>query len=274
MNEHDFRDEADNALRLARRQRVIYLEGKTDPPIFFALLGVQRPPDDLYHGVLVKGLGARGSGSSAVAGRLELAKRYGYEGKFFGIVDGDGLELSVLEQSFEAPYAGPLFKWKAYCIENLLVKAGWPPSWGDEPLWPKAMAHYAPYSALNRLRQGLVARLSTLGLERFKNPITGQSPPSATEVEQALERDKSLITSFDVAKEFRTEMTAIEVAISQGIDGGHALINGKWFVDVLAPQYTRLTPQECRDEWANYVGTLGGLAEVRDLWRRIIGIVL
>ncbi|MFZ4580821.1 MAG: hypothetical protein ACOYOB_20760, partial [Myxococcota bacterium] len=51
---------------------VIYFEGKTDPDIVFALLGVKQPRLD-HDGVLVVGLDGRGSGNSAVAGLTTTA---------------------------------------------------------------------------------------------------------------------------------------------------------------------------------------------------------
>lgn len=48
-------NEIDADLRRATRQRVLYLEGKTDVEPFFALLGVTRPRSDEHQGVLVRG---------------------------------------------------------------------------------------------------------------------------------------------------------------------------------------------------------------------------
>jgi hypothetical protein len=95
--------------RAAASGTVVYLEGRSDVPIFFALLGVRQPQPDasqgvLHHGVLVRGLREkdRGSGSSAVQQRIEVAQRHGFPG-IHGIVDGDGQPLTTLASTFDPP---------------------------------------------------------------------------------------------------------------------------------------------------------------------------
>lgn len=67
-------------------------------------------------------------------------------------------------------------------------------------------------------------------------------------------------------------MASAEATVRASIDEGHALVDGKWLVNVFAP--TRLgpahRPQTCRDAWIVHAATSGGLAEVRGLWERIV----
>src|SRR5256885_507403 len=93
-------------LQRAPAQIVIYLEGKTDVDPFFALLGRATPEDGVHQGVFVKGLRDRGGGGSAVRARVNVAIQFPFPG-VFGIVDGDGLPLATLSQTFDHPYAGP-----------------------------------------------------------------------------------------------------------------------------------------------------------------------
>jgi hypothetical protein len=157
-------------LQTAPAGKVIYLEGKTDMPVFFALLGVPEPRDGLYQGVYVRGLKDKsGMGGSSVRQRVELAQQNGYRG-IFGIVDGDGEALTQVSARFDAPFTGPLFTWKCYAIENLLVKTGWPIAWGGAPDWKQALLDHAPYVALNRMFRELQGKLKTLRLSRFNHP--------------------------------------------------------------------------------------------------------
>jgi hypothetical protein len=120
--------------------RVIYLEGQTDPPIFFGLLGLSQPSGSvfLHKGTLVKGLLASdASGNMAVRRYVDLAEANGYTGRVYGIVDGDGEELPALAAQFDPPHAGPLYAWKAYSIESLFGHLAWPTTagWGPAPNW-------------------------------------------------------------------------------------------------------------------------------------------
>ena len=110
MNERALAGEIQEYLRRAPRG-VVYLEGKTDPAIFFALLGVAPAPNDSIHqGVLVQGLHAnKGSGSSAVIQRIEFAAARPNYGAIFGLLDGDGIDADILAKRFDTPFPGPLF---------------------------------------------------------------------------------------------------------------------------------------------------------------------
>ena len=66
MNETALLRELKADLQRAPAQVVIYLEGKTDLPVLFGMLGVAAPRDDVHQGVLVRGLKDQSSGSSAV----------------------------------------------------------------------------------------------------------------------------------------------------------------------------------------------------------------
>lgn len=72
---------------------------------------------------------------------------------------------------------------------------------------------------------------------------------------------------------FAQEANSIESAITADINEGHALVNGKWLVEVFAPRKLGAPwdRQRCRDEWINGAAASSGLAEVCDLWRRITG---
>ena len=128
MNERDILRKVQADLQLTPRG-VIYLEGKTDVPAFFGLLGIPLPTDPIHQNVGIRGLkDASGSGSATVIQYVRVARSRNLP--VYGILDGDGRSLSALAAEFDVPHRGPLFSWKGYCIENLLVKTGWPTSWG------------------------------------------------------------------------------------------------------------------------------------------------
>lgn len=274
MNEPDLLREMGADLQSAPAGKVIYLEGKTDVPIFFALLGLPTPRDRVHDGVLVRGLAeTSGSGGSAVRSRTALAARSkGYEG-VFGVTDGDGASAGVLAASFDPPHEGPCFSWKAYCIENLLVKCGWPASWNDAPLWVDVLTDHVPYVALNRVQGELRQALQTLRLARFAHPTLEEPLRTREEIAAALARDKHLVAGYDVEARFSEEAAAAEATIRANVDEGHALVNGKWLVEVFAPRRlgARWNRHRCRDEWIAAAISAGGLPEVRALWRRITG---
>ncbi len=274
MNLAQIQDEVERDLRIPLSATVIYLEGKTDPAILFALLGLPDPPDGIHQEVLVKGLkdeGARsGSGSKAVIARVDLAPRF-QPSKVIGVIDGDGRKLDDLRPSFEPDHNGPLFCWKAYCIENLLVKTGWPPSWGDEPDWSMELTNYGPYVALNRI--GLEARaiLKDLGLGNFLNPILRQPLKPSTDISAALAAGKVRLLSFDVEEAYHEELSNFEKAVRGNLDEAHALINGKWLLEHMAPTITKRDPDVCEYEWLAHARSVGGLPEVREWWKRVTG---
>ena len=167
MNETALLQEIEADLFKAGSHPVIYLEGKTDTPMFFGLLGVPSPRDGLHKGVLVRGLkDSSGSGSSAVRSRVELAITNKYP-RIYGIIDGDGRAFTELATKFDPPFSGPLFTWKGYCLESLIVKTGWPTAWGPSPDWTHVLLEYAPYVVLNRIFLDIKGKLDTLHLSRF-----------------------------------------------------------------------------------------------------------
>jgi hypothetical protein len=255
---------------LQKAGNVIYCEGKTDPQVLFALLGISRPSSGIHGDTYVVGLSNGGSGSSEVQALLNVASANGY-GSIYGMCDGDGYDLSILASRFDDPYPGPLFLWKGYCIENVLAMSGWPSSWGNEPDWQEVLNDYAPYAALNRIHVKLRDALGTLGLAKFRNPQSGQPLEQAAGIQAQLGRDKALIHGRDVAVEFGAEFAIITSAIARSAEEGHALINGKWFLRHLAPTLTGQSEDICRREWVDCVQLGGGAAEVKSWWARITG---
>lgn len=262
-------------LQSSPRETVIYLEGKTDPEIFFGLLGVPtpNPTDDygfLHQGVLVRGLDEKsgGSGGKSVQARKDAAAKFKYPG-VFGVIDGDGLPLERLAQSFDAPFAGPVFRWKAYCIENLLLKTGWPASFGDAPDWRTALLAYGPYVALNRIYVELRDKLESLGLQKLTKPIPDGPLRTKDEVLATLEKDKHLIIGFDVSSLYKSHSDGFENALLNNIDEAHTMLNGKWLIEHFAYKRTKKSHQEIRQIWSEHAQSVDGLPEVRDLWQRI-----
>lgn len=251
--------------------KVIYLEGKTDVPIFFALLGVPAPRDGVHQGVYVRGLkDTSGQGGSSIKARIELSAARGYRG-ITGVVDGDGEALEALAASFEAPYAGPLFHWKSYAIENLLVRTGWPAGWGAAPSFPEVLVDHGPYVALNRMFRELQGHLKTLNLTQYNRPTLQVALKTAEDVARALERDRELILTYDVAARFRAEVEEFRERVTASEDEGHALVDGMWLVNVFAPRRTGLTPVAAREGWIAHATQAGGLPDVRAWWERVTG---
>lgn len=279
MNLTVLKQEIDKDLQAAADNKVIYLEGVNDVAPFFGLLGVAEPPRNLHRGVLVKGLAAekksRGSGGSAVKARIAYALENKYAG-VFGFIDGDGRSLALLAQEFDPPHSGPLFSWKAYCIENLLAQTGWPPAWGDDPDWPEVIRAYAPYAAFNRLHWELHEAIEVVGIARRRSPSPDQSLLTAGEIEADLVREKDRLTGFDVEQNFHDALAAFEAAVAAGLPDAHAALNGKWLVEHLAQVRARSSGRtqskdDLRREWSEHARACGGHPGVRDVWERIVG---
>ncbi len=62
---------------------------------------------------------------------------------------------------------------------------------------------------------------------------------------------------YDVEVRFLEEAAVLEAAIRRSLDEGHAVVKGKWLVDVFAPRTLggSATPQRCRDEWIAHAVT-------------------
>jgi len=273
MNDKDLLNSIVDDLQKSPAKTVIYLEGKTDVDIFFSLLGYSRPPGDIHQNVLIRGLQEGfGSGSEAVCRRVELASaKFSNGGRFFGILDGDGVMLDDLKKKFDAPFPGPLFYWKAYCIENLLQKTGWPSIWAAAPDWKKVFRDYAPYVALNRVHRNFTQILNKLNIAHYINPVAGQPLLKASSISKKLKQGKNEILQRDVQQDFRNEVASFEKALNQGVDAAHCLLNGKWAISHLAVTKTRKSSDECRKEWIKHAIAQGGVPEVKDWWARIIG---
>lgn len=279
MDNRALRAEIEQDLRLAATTgKVLYLEGRTDVPMLIGLLGRPTPPvipDEGWalDGIWLRGLDARsrGSGGTAVQQRVQVADECGFRG-VRGIIDGDGLGHDELARSFDAPFSGPLHHWKAYCLENLLAQASWPPAWGPPPNWPEVLASYIPYAALNRVVRSIHAHSESLGIARFSRPIIDQAPKTATEIQTQLAQGLATRPQQDVEAEFRAELQACEIALRTSLAHAHALVNGKWLVEVYGAQQARKAPEICRREWADHVGTSGGHPDVIAWWERFRGL--
>jgi hypothetical protein len=253
--------------------RLIYLEGVTDPDIFFGLLGIPAPRDGLHQQTLVKGLhrGDWGSGNETVRRFVQVARARGYTGKVFGIVDGDGADWASLVAQFDLPHAGPLFAWKAYSIESLLPQVGWPASWGAAPDWVADLDCYPLYVALNRLHVALHRALETLDIHTFSNPDTSRPLRTEGEVAAALTRDQHLLTGRNIAGDFTAEVGRVRAAFAASLAEGLATLNGKWLFSHFLPTRLGWTGDVLRRDWISHAIATGGMADVRNLWQRITG---
>jgi len=134
-------------LRAATSGKVLYLEGQTDVMMLAGLLGRDPPtviPEEglPLDGIWVRGLSGRtGSGSKAVEQRVRLAGKLELRG-IRGIIDGDGRDHEMLAAGFDPPFAGPLYTWKAYCLENLLAQCDWPVDFGPASDWRTVLGTY------------------------------------------------------------------------------------------------------------------------------------
>lgn len=261
---------------MQRAPTVIYLEGKTDPECFFALLGIAKPSSDIHQNVYVTGLRAGPSGSSEVGALNQVATDNGLSGTpgtngVFGIIDGDGRNLPALVAEFDPPFAGPVFSWKGYCVESMLARTAWPPGWGTAPNWQAELNQYVPYAALNRVHRSLRTALETLELHRFRHPQHGQPLETDTAVRNALHQDKGLIAARDVEADYDNEANTVRNAIAASIDEGHTQIDGKWLFRHYARTVTGNSAEQCRREWIQAVQSAGGSPEVRAWWQRITG---
>jgi hypothetical protein len=257
--------------RAVRSKRVIYLEGKTDRDAFAALIGVwPAPTDDLYDGVLVRGLrDKQGSGSNTLELMRRVAEEIGISGQISMVRDGDGEPFEQLSASFEG--VGPLFYWPTYCIENLLaqVEGGWPASWGAEPDWADVMRGYAPYVALNKIHSTIQGHLKTLQIASFTNPTTAMPLLDAQQVFEKLRADRDLIAGYDVASTFQGFVDHfIEITQRETLDEAHAALNGKWLVNHYAANLSGQSPDNCRALWCEAVAAAGGHPGVKAWWER------
>ncbi len=261
-------------LRAAPARRVMYLEGRTDPKMFFALVGERLPAVSPRQGgyvcqdILVRGLSSeKGSGSLPVRQRVDVASKHrGLLGKVFGIIDGDGRSLSEQLAAPSSP-AKPLFRWPTYCIENQLVMAGWPPAWGTCPDWLTEVQALAPYVAVNRLLVRLQRALEPLNFPRHLRPNFDQPLHDVTHIEAVLRDGREHIAGYEI-NGYRQEVAFVQATLARDAEEMHALVNGKWLVQWAAKRQG-LSEEMCRTVWCTHVATLGGGAEAANLWRRV-----
>lgn len=252
------------------RGRVLYLEGKSDVSILLALLGAGderiATRGVLHDGVLLRHL----NGSTAVAQHLAVAHEHNIRG-IFGVLDGDGDPLTTLAAGFDPPHAGPRFRWKGYCIENLLARTPWPDAWGAPPDWREVLASFAPYVAINRLGTALRTRLDRVGLLRLINPTSAQAPRDVDSFLAVLRTSKHELANLEIESLFAAELGDVNSVLDTGLDAAHALVNGKWLVDAFAARRTNLLRKhECRDAWTAHLRATGGDPETLAWWRRTI----
>jgi hypothetical protein len=201
-----------------------------------------------------------------VQARVELAARTpGYQGQIFGFRDGDGLSLAKLK---EQASSGGLYTWPVYCVENLLIKAGWPTKWGSIPDWHQEFLRYRPYVAFKRILSELQKELSALRIPGVASPDPQRPLKTVQEVEKALGDASQVIDEYRVVARFREEVAAFEQALTADLNEAHALLNGKWVLKVVAGE-RNLSAEQAREIWTNHICSVGGLAEVRQLWQQI-----
>ena len=246
---------------------VLYLEGKTDVPILLGLLGASSTGKTsrgvLYEGVLIREVG----GSSAVEQRLKVAREAKIPG-IFGVLDGDGRPLSELIPEFDAPHAGPQFRWKGYCIENLLARAGWPEPWGARPDWRAVLADFAPYVAINRLGTELRGSLQRLDLNGALDPNRMRRLDTREEFIARLRAGQHELAGLEIEALFSRQVDGFMAALDTSLDDAHALLNGKWLVDFFAVRHTRQPQERCRSEWVESLRLSEGDPEIKAWWRR------
>lgn len=268
--------EIEEDLSASPARRVIYLEGRTDPQVFLALVGshvpaVQSRQDGyLFQGSLVRGLsGEKGSGNMAVRQRIELASEHpGLRGKVFGITDGDG-QSPAAQPAIQGPApAGPLYTWPTYSIENQLVIAGWPAEWGDVPDWSTEIRALAPYVAVNRLLVGLQRALEPLNFPRYLRPNFDHPLRDAADIEAVLCAGRQQIAGYEIDR-FRQEVAFVEAALAKAAGEMHALIDGKWLL-LWAAKRRGINAETCRTAWCKHIANLGGGASAVALWRQVI----
>ena len=275
-------DDVESDIRLSPRRFIIYLEGKDDLECFCPLLGHETPSKIaggnavLFDDVLIK----KCDGSHAVRLRVQEAARYKKAARVIGIVDGDGRSYEELKAEFDDTPGRDLFAWKAYSIENLLVKLGSPEHWGEMQSIDKTFQDYRPYVVLNHIRDVLNKRLESIDL----NPGMAKPNPeldliTVDKVIATFEPYKKQIAEFDLPGEFQIRDDAFQEAVARGHDELHALVNGKWFVEHWALKHLKkarpkIKLEEIRSEWCDHAIQSGGLPEVRDWWQRVTGLTL
>jgi hypothetical protein len=250
--------EIDEDLQRSLGGGVLYVEGQTDLAAFFALLGRPAPADDVVDRVLVKQV----RGSRGVQDRVEVADRTGRK-RVFGIIDGDGRDRAHLDAVFTGP--GPLFAWRAYAIENLVVRAGWPPAWGDPPDWSDVIRRHSAVVAGRRLAHELQHTLRDL--TKLGRAGSDGWPHGRDHVRAAILAVQRTLAGRDLGAEFDALVTRFEAMTE---DEAHCWLDGKWLIHHVAAERRR-RHDEVRQEWLSHVATVGH-PDAQDLWRRILAV--
>ena len=143
--------------------------------------------------------------------------------------------------------------------------------WGKAPDWRSILGSYIPYAALNRVVTRAQELWLSLGVARFGKPIVDQPRRTAEEIRAQLRLDGSDLGKLeDLVGIFDAEVNRCETAISTSMAHAHALINGKWFVEVYAAEATRRSAGHCRQEWARHISRTGGHPELVAWWQRLL----
>ncbi len=276
MNETDILRNINGDISSAPATRIIYLEGVSDPPMFFALLG--RSPTvvtaDLYRhqNTAVKGLSKGGSGKAAVERYIQVAQNNKLGGRVFGVVDGDGELLTTLIPKFDHPFPGPLYTWKAYCIESLFPQCPWNLAWGAAPDWRVELERYTPYIGLCRTHLRLAKAQGELRLSKRTTPKHPDPLLTVAGEKARLAADKGKITGFDAEAVFDTEVNDFAIALGNSVVEAMALLDGKWLLaDYLVRNHGGGDYNIWMGRWIAHLTASGGLTEVKDLWQRITG---
>jgi hypothetical protein len=254
---------------------VLYVEGHTDLEMIAGLVGGGGDlRSDGFEGVFVEGIfvvplkDSRSGGARDVERRVELARDEKL-GRFFGVVDGDGRPYGDIRSGLEGE--GQMFSWPSYSIENMLALTDWPENWGEEPDWSEVLREYASLAALGLLRRKLAEDV-VRGLyhQRTREPRPGERAPTPDDVVRGLDEDASrLRCDVNLVDMFEKSLERVEGSIERDLREGHAVINGKWLVEHMAPRRTGLSGDECRSAWSAWIGRRGGSPTVIDFWKRI-----
>src|SRR5262249_34028348 len=157
--------------------------------------------------------------------------------------------------AFDAPFVGPLFRWKAYAIENLMARACWPAHWGRAPSWQRIVRRYAPYVALNRVHIQIRKDLTAVGPPGDQHPLRGAPLWKNKDVIQRLKARDHLLPKRNVLQAYRHEVREL---LDATLDEQHARLDGKWIVQELAPRTTGRSEEQCRTEWIQETAGRGG----------------
>lgn len=254
---------------------VLYLEGKTDPPLLFGLLGLQVPRSDSGSRYFLDSSVIVGLSQSSGRGGVEALTRMAADmpqlrARVVGITDGDGRPWSELQPAFHTSQAAGLYAWPAWCIENMLTQAGWPPEWGPTPDWREILPEYAAYVALVQLFRAHQQDLGATHLARHPHPDHSQPLLTVGQVASELEQGWTRVRGHELAALLQEEATGFVATVQRDLAEAHTRINGKWLVKRIAVQ-RQIDEQTCALEWSAAIARAGGSPPVRAWWERVVG---